>query len=133
MPGKLVGSLDGLKPAERTFAQELVASGRTVEAVPTSQRKTPDFIIDGVRTELKTISRVARQTPDGLSSALADRIMKARSQSTTVIIDARTQPGMSKDIAEFGIERALGADRKFGSKLQDISVLTHDGIATWRR
>ena len=124
-PGKLTGSLNGLSEDEKDFVHELLARGRDVEVVPTARHRTPDFKVDGTPTELKTLSGVAKQTPDGLSSALSSRIMDARGQATTIIVDARKQSGMTEEIVRRGIKRAYGADDAKGSRIQDITVLTH--------
>jgi len=123
--GNLIGSTDNLTPAERAFVEELVDGGKTVEIIPTATGRTADFLIDGVRYELKTLSGVVNQTSDGLSSALSSRIMDARGQSGNIIIDARGQAGMTPEIAERGIIRALGADKN--GKIQNITVITSQG------
>jgi len=125
--GKLIGSIDNLTPAEQAFVRELVASGKTVEIIPTAAGRTADFLIDGVRHELKTLSGVVNQTSDGLSSALSNRIMNARGQSGNIIVDARGQAGMTREIAERGINRAFGRDNGIGSKIQSITVMTPQG------
>jgi Contact-dependent growth inhibition CdiA C-terminal domain len=132
-PGKLTGSLDSLEASEKDFVRELLAQGHDVEVIPTGKNRTPDFKVDGTLTELKTLSGVTKQTPDGLSSALSSRIMDARGQATTVIVDARKQPGMTQEIAQRGISRALGVDRLTGDKMKNITVLASDGIASFRR
>lgn len=131
--GALTGSLDGLTEDEKDFVRELLGLGHDMEVVPTGPGRTPDFKVDGVPTELKTLSGVARQTPDGLSSALADRIMKARGQSTTIVVDARRQPGMTQEVAQRGINRAVGADNRTGGTIRSVTVLAPDGVADFRR
>ena len=126
-PGKLTGSIETLNTSEQKFVAELIASGKNVELIPTSTARTADFFIDGVQYELKTLSGVAATTSDKLSGAIASRIMDARGQSGNIIIDARNQSGMTTDIAERGIFRALGNDERVGSKIQSVTVITHDG------
>ncbi|HEX8988567.1 MAG TPA: hypothetical protein VF816_11445, partial [Rhodocyclaceae bacterium] len=125
--GKLIGSTENLTAAEKSFVSEMVAGGKTVEIIPTSTGRTADFIIDGTRYELKTMSNVVNQSSDGLSKALSSTIMDARGQSGNIIIDARAQPGMTSEIAQRGAIRAFGADNKDGSKIQSISVITSQG------
>jgi filamentous hemagglutinin len=125
--GKLVGSIDNLTATEQSFVKEMVAGGKTVEIIPTATGRTADFFIDGTRYELKTMSNVVNQTSDGLSSALSSTIMNARGQSGNIIIDARGQAGMTAEIAERGIGRALGADARAGAKIQNITVITSEG------
>ena len=131
--GKLTGSLDDLTLDEAEFVQELLARGRDVAVIPIGPSRTPDFRVDGIATELKMLAGVVNQTPDGLSSALSSRIMDARSQADTVIVDARKQPGMTQAIAQRGVGRAVGADNRTGKRLYDVTVLAPDGVVSFRR
>jgi hypothetical protein len=121
--GKLSGSLDGLTPAERAAVEALLAEGRNVEVVPRTDKRTPDFKIDGIATELKTISGVAKQTPEGLSAAIASRIMDGRGQANHILVSVLDQAGMTLEIATRGIRRAYGADNKSGGKIQSIRII----------
>ncbi|MDR0781237.1 MAG: hypothetical protein LBF16_11165, partial [Pseudomonadales bacterium] len=123
--GKLIGSMENLTAAEQSFVKEMVAGGKTVEIIPTAAGRTADFFIDGVKYELKTMSNVASQTSNGLSASLSRTITDARGQSGNIIIDARTQAGMTPEIAERGIIRAFGADAD--GKIQNITVITSQG------
>jgi hypothetical protein len=40
-----------------------------VEIIPTATVRTADFLIDGVKYELKTLSNVVNQTSNGLSAS----------------------------------------------------------------
>ncbi len=55
-PGALSGAVEELDPVERAMANALVAAGHDVEVVPRTDTPTPDFLVDGVQTELKTSS-----------------------------------------------------------------------------
>lgn len=127
--GKLVGSIEKLSAAEQGFVKEMVASGKTVEVIPTTNTggRTADFIIDGTKYELKTMSNVVNHSSDGLSKAFASTVMNGRGQSGDIIIDARGQVGMTVQIAQRGVGRAFGADAKTGSKIQSITVITSEG------
>ncbi|WDD93023.1 hypothetical protein Bsp3421_003068 [Burkholderia sp. FERM BP-3421] len=126
--GKLIGSMDGLTAAERGFISEMVAGGRTVNVIPSSNAgRSADFLIDGKKYELKTMTDVVKQDSDGLSKAISSTAMDARGQSGDIIIDARNQLGMTSDIAQRGINRALSADTRSGSKIQSITVITQQG------
>ena len=126
--GKLIGSTNGLEKAEVDFIYERVASGRTVEIVPSSNAgRSADFLIDGVKVELKTMSNVINQTSDGLSKALSSTIMDARGQSGNVTIDARGKAGMTPEIALRGINRAFSADTAKGAKIETITIITAQG------
>jgi len=121
--GKLIGDLSGLNPEEANFAREQLAQGKTVEVVPRGAGRTPDFIIDGQRIELKTLSGVADTSADGISKAIARRVMDGRGQSTDIVVDARGQAGITQEIAERGIRRAYGADNVTGGKITSIRVI----------
>ncbi|MEO6920963.1 MAG: hypothetical protein ABI171_18445, partial [Collimonas sp.] len=126
--GKLIGSTNGRTLAEQNFVGEMLGGGKTVEIIPaTNAGRSADFVIDGRKYELKTMSDVTNQTSDGLSKALSSTAMDARGQSGDIIIDARNQSGMTADIAARGIDRAYGADSRSGSKIQSITVVTPQG------
>ncbi len=105
--GNLTGSLDDLTEAERDFVERMLDAGKDIEVIPRATDRTPDFLIDGVRKELKTVSGVADHTSDGISRAIASRVMDGRGQSVHVVVDAVNQPGITQDIAERGIRRAF--------------------------
>ncbi|WP_198386381.1 hemagglutinin repeat-containing protein, partial [Burkholderia ubonensis] len=126
--GKLIGSTDGLTSAERSFISEMVDGGRTVEVIPSSNvGRSGDFLIDGKKYELKTMTNVVKQDSDGLSKAISSTAMDARGQSGDIIIDARNQAGMTPEIAERGISRAFSRDSGTGAKIQSITVITSQG------
>ena len=124
--GKLTGNIDSLTDEERDFVERELDSGRDVDIIPTGPNRSPDFEIDGVRTELKTISNVKNTTGDGISGAIASRAMDARGQATTVTIDLSQQEGVTQEIAERGVARAFGADNKDGAKIEQIRVVGPD-------
>lgn len=126
--GKLIGSTEGLTSAEQAFVREMLVGGRTIEVIPaTNAGRTADFLINGTKYELKTMSNVANQTSDGLSKAISSTAMNARGQSADIIIDARNQAGMTNEIASRGIGRAFSADSSSGSKINSITVITQQG------
>ena len=130
--GKLIGSTAGLTKAEIDFAYERIASGRTVEIIASSNAgRSADFVIDGVKVELKTMSNVANQTADGLSAALSSRIMDARGQSGNIVVDARGQAGMTPEIALRGIQRAVGRDADIGSRIESVTIITTRGTVVY--
>ncbi len=81
--------------------------------------KTPDFLANGVRTELKTLTGTGLNTP-------VTRIQDGfRQGAETVIIDGRNT-GLTLDAANIVIERALG---KYGGELPGIiEIWTTEGI-----
>ena len=81
---------------------------------------------------MKTVSGIANTSPDRLSGSISSRILDAKGQSGNVIIDARSQSGMTTEIAERAIVRAYGADRD-GAKLQNITIITNEGVISKTR
>jgi hypothetical protein len=107
-PGSLSGApaaFAKLNKDERNFADELVALGNQIEVVDTGGDPTPDS--------------------DGLSKSISSTIMEARSQSSRIIIDARGQPGMTREAADQAVKRAYGAD--LDDRIENITILTPGG------
>ena len=120
--GALTGKLDGLTTAERTMVDDLLNAGNNVEIIPRSNipgNKTPDFLVNGVKTELKTLTGTSLSTP-------VTRIQDGFKQGAeAVIIDGRNT-GLKLDDANTVIERALG---KYGGELLGIvEIWTTEGI-----
>ncbi|MBL8819890.1 MAG: hypothetical protein JNL58_27945 [Planctomyces sp.] len=133
--GQLTGptkAVNELKAAERSFVDEQLKLGKDVEVIPRAEttgpnvprgeNRTPDFKIDGVVNELKTVSGIQKQTSDALSSGIASRIIDGRGQAPNIIVDARLQSGLTKEIAERAIIRAYGAD-KVKKGIQSIRII----------
>jgi hypothetical protein len=120
--GILKGSLEGLTSNERTVVNELLNQGKNVEIIPRSNLsgvKTPDFYINGVKTELKTLTGTSLNTP-------VTRIQDAFKQGAeSVIIDARGV-GLTTEQANTVINRAAGT---YGGSLPGtVEIWTTDGI-----
>ena len=120
--GTLTGKLDGLKQDEKNMVEDLLNSGKNVEIIPRSNipnEKTPDFLVDGVKTELKTLNGTSLNTP-------VTRIQDGFEQGAqTVIIDGR-KTGLTLEQANTVISRALG---KYGGNLPGkIEIWTNEGI-----
>ena len=102
--GDVTGSLDGLIPAERKMIDDLTKQGKNVETIPRSNvpgGKTPDFNVNNVKTELKTM-----QNPN--TNTGMKRIQEGFGQGAeTVIIDARGS-GLTRTQASEIINRAKG-------------------------
>lgn len=116
------------KASERAIDEYLRDAGHDVKLNLKEGKKDAgpqgDRIIDGKLTEYKALSGVKKQTADGLSSAIANRIMNGRRQASEIIVDVRNQSGMTKEIAERGIRRAYGADDK--QTIQSIRIIGKD-------
>jgi len=88
-----------MSEAERSAAAYRVKSGHEVVRVLESKidgSRSADFLIDGKRTELKTLSNV--RSPD-FTGAVIRRIREAATQAPNVLIDARGQAGMDEAAA----------------------------------
>ena len=99
-----------LSAEETAFISTLLREGRIVRtlAESSSERvRTADFVVDGVRTELKSISSITSPDPSG---ALARRILEGAGQAPHIIADVRLQSGMTRQLADRAIRRAFGAD-----------------------
>lgn len=119
---KLTGSLDDLTKAERAVVDDLLNHRKNVEIIPRSNVngvKTPDFLVNGVQTELKTLTGTSLNTP-------VSKIQKAFKQGAeTVIIDARGV-NISSSQAETILNRASGV---YGGTLPgNVEIWTVDGI-----
>lgn len=99
----------------------LLQEGRTVRALSEStvqNVRTADFIVDGVRTELKTIQDITSKDPSG---ALGRRILDGAGQASHIIADVQEQAGMTRELAERAVRRAYGADK--AKRIQQIRIL----------
>lgn len=117
-----------LSPAETEMATMLLREGRTVQTLAESADRTSDFIVDGVRTELKTISNIT--SPD-ISGALGRRILEGAGQAPHIIADVRNQPGMTLDLAARAMRRAYGADKL--NRVLQIRIIGSGFDQTWPR
>jgi hypothetical protein len=109
---------------ELEMAQRLAGEGDSVEALQESADKTADFLVDGVKTELKTVKNVT--TPD-VSKALSSTILRAGKQGEHVILDVRMQPGATQDVAEQAVRRAYGNQARRGKDaIKQVRVIGSD-------
>ena len=120
--GTLSGNKSGLTEAERKVVDDLLKSGKNVEIIPRSNIsgvKTPDFKIDGILTELKTLTGSSLNTP-------VTRIVDGFAQGAQkVLIDGR-QTGLTIEQANTVVDRAIGS---MGGKLPgEVEFWTIDGI-----
>jgi hypothetical protein len=118
-PGRLIVPAGRTLSAEETaIANQLVAEGHTVEALAESTTRTADFLVDGVRTELKSISNITSADPSG---ALGRRILDGAGQAPNIIADVRAQAGMTEELARRAARRAYGADS--AHRIQSIRLI----------
>jgi RHS repeat-associated protein len=112
-----------ISKAKRAIGELLSTEGKTVEFLAESgTRRTADALVEGVLTEFKTVSNI---TSKDISGALARRILEGRGQAGNIIIDARGQKGLTKELAENAIIRAFvkDSDKKL---LKEIRIIGED-------
>ncbi|MEW4415264.1 hypothetical protein [Clostridium sp. AN503] len=100
--GTLTGKLDGLTADERKVVNDLLDAGNDVEIIPRSDTaKMPDYYVNGVKTELKTLNGTSLNIP-------VTRIQDGFKQGAErVIVDAR-KIGITTEQATAIIDRAAG-------------------------
>jgi len=107
-----------LSPEELVIAGRLVQEGHVVRALAEGTTATSDFLVDGVATEVKTISNL---TSRDISGALGRRILEGGRQGVHVIADTRQQVEVTFEVAERAARRAYGADRL--RRIQQIRII----------
>lgn len=118
--GIFKGSLTGLTAAERGFIEELISLGKNVEVIPRGAEKTADFLVNGISTELKTLTSAGNNT-------LKNAIETAAQQGKQIVIDARNV-NISANQASIQIMRAQG---NVGGLSGRVTVLTSEGTVTF--
>jgi len=107
-PGAVTGAIGGATKAELSIARKLAAEGKNVEIVAaTGVGRTADFLVSGIKTELKTLKDLG---PDA-SKTVMNAIGRAKGQSGTILIDAQNV-NLTVDQARRGVTRAFGAYEK---------------------
>ena len=121
--GILKGSVNGLTKDEIRMVDDLLNEGKNVEIIPRSDvSKRPDFLVNGVKTELKTLNGSSLNTP-------VTRIQDGFKQGAeTVLIDARGT-SITKAQADIIIERALGVYK--GQLPGNVEIWTQGGVYRW--
>ena len=113
-----------LSQDELRIVGKLLQEGRTVRVLAESTKdgvRTADFIVDGVKTELKTISNI---TGKDISGSLSRRILDGAGQAPHIIIDARGQTGLTAELASRAARRAYGFEVSKGlSRIQQIRFI----------
>ena len=106
--GKVIGTTDGLKAAEKTVVDDFAKQGKSIEIIPKDPQSinpTPDFKIDGITVELKTVYNPNVNT-------VVTKIQNGFQQNAEkVLIDARPA-GLSAQQAQEAIKRAIGSYEK---------------------
>jgi RHS repeat-associated protein len=115
-PGAITGTVGSASRAELSIAQKLAAEGKNVEVLAAKGvGRTADFVVNGIKTELKTLEGVGGAATSG---TVKNAIGRALGQSGNVIIDASAVKLTSGE-AQKGAARAFGAD----SRLQTVRII----------
>ncbi len=117
--GKLIGQLDNLSSSEKAVVNELINQGKSVEIIPRGSLKTPDFIVDGVKVELKTLQST------NINTAITRIQDGFRQGAQKVILDLRNTEFNSKQIGEI-IDRAKGTYSS-GNLPGSVEIITNEG------
>ena len=102
--GKIIGTTSGLTQAENKVVDYYIKQGKNVEIIskdPNATEKTPDFMIDEVTVELKTISN------PNINSVVTKIQNGFQQNAAKVLIDA-SNSGLSAQQAQEAINRAVG-------------------------
>lgn len=123
------GSVSGLErdwgkmtEAERVFARELANEGFHVRLVPTRRdRKTPDFEVNGVTFELKTLQSFGKST-------VKRRVVEAYRQTPDIIIINLRNVEANREAAE---QQIRAAEKKVDASLKGKIIVWMPDGTTW--
>jgi hypothetical protein len=123
-PGAVTGAVGGATKAELSIAQKLASEGKTVEILtPSNVARTADFLVNGVKVELKTLTEKA--TAGTLKNALAHAVGQGQGN---VLIDSRSA-GVTLAEAQKAAARVFSAD----SRLRVVRIIGKDFDTTIAR
>lgn len=118
--------------AEKSMAQKLLSEGNTVEILAESKAdgvRSADYLINGVKTELKTFGSVKRTDADHLSNVISQTLKRSKGQAANAILDVSTQNGASQEVVERGLKRYWGQN----SSVQDVRVVGDGYDKTYKK
>ncbi|MEO3753628.1 PrsW family glutamic-type intramembrane protease [Streptomyces sp. B6B3] len=122
--GRIDESEKRFNPEEREIADLLASEGRSVKALKESTTpgvRTPDALVDGVRTEFKTLS------PNAGQNAINNNLNKAKHQAREAIINA-SRSDLTEAQARQGLERFL---RNNVGRMDSIRIIGRDYNIIW--
>ena len=91
---------------------KLLSEGKNVTLLAEkANQKNADFIVNGVVTELKTITGVKNESGK-IAQAINDRIKRASKQARSIIVDVTEQAGASIDVVKQGLKKYWGQGSK---------------------
>jgi hypothetical protein len=108
-----------LNPGERAWMQALRALGKDVKQLPVGPGKSADFLVDGVKTEIKIL-----EPGEGGPTTIKNAIEKAAKQGKDIIIDAQST-NLTAEQAANQVARAQG---NIGGLAGRVLVYTKDGV-----
>ncbi|MBW8686983.1 CdiA C-terminal domain-containing protein [Chitinophaga rhizophila] len=114
-----------MNSAEQKWLAKLLNEGKNVGVVAeqaNEQLRTADFIIDGARTELKSVSKIQATDMDGLSDGIRQVIKKAKGQAPNLILDVTEQVGATFNVTRRAVARYFGT----GKSITNIRVVGRD-------
>ena len=117
---------DGLKNFVREMSELYHHNVEVIAIDNTAGIRSADLKIDGTIMELKTIKTAEFTDTEQVSGKISHRILAGRSQSGSIVIDARAQKGMNKEIADKAFVRAIGMDKE-KRKIIEVVIVTDKG------
>jgi len=114
-------ALKDLDVVERAFADEMLDMGFYVHAIERGAGKTADFLINGVKTELKTLTELGENT-------MKNAIEKAMRQGKNIVIDTRYLDNANGITADYVMQQIMRAQGNKGSLVGRVIVRTAEGV-----
>jgi RHS repeat-associated protein len=117
---------------EKKIAQKLLSEGNTVEVLAEStiqHVQTPDFKVNGILTELKTLSNIVAKEPVKLADKIAQRIKQSSGQGTSLILDVTGQEGANLEVVQHALKKYWGQ----GQSKTDIRVIGNGFDKSYKR
>ena len=122
--------IPGASEAEDIVDKILIKDGQLVKPNLLTQEwlggtagRQGDRFVDGLKTDLKTISNLTGTTADKLSKQLMDGITKHRSQGEAFVVNLTDQAGMTEAIIERTAKRIYGWDDATGKKIKKLQFI----------
>ena len=103
---------------EKNMAQKLLSEGNVVEILAESKEngiRTADYLINGAKTELKTISNIKKTDAENLSNSISQTLKRSKGQASSVILDVSAQEGATQEVMERGLKRYWGQNKSVES------------------
>ncbi len=108
--------------AEKNMVKKLLSEGNAVEILAESNEsgvRSADYLINGIKTELKTLSNIKKVDSDHLSNKVSQTLKQSKGQASSVILDVTGQEGASQEVIERGLKRYW----KQNESVQEVKVV----------